>query len=164
MAAYRITSNGYVRASDGAFIPADPKNADYQAVQAWISAGNVADPQYTTAEQLANSVSAICAEAERRIDVGILVNGKPFKCDDGSMLRMSVLASALAAAAPGTTQTFMTAAGDEFTVNNAQASAISQAQIAWQGAILGKSAQLQMSPPADPTADANWPAQASISV
>ena len=34
----------FVRQSDGAFIPEDPLNADYQAVEAWIAAGNTPDP------------------------------------------------------------------------------------------------------------------------
>lgn len=36
---------GIVRALDGALIPADPGNTDWQAYQAWLEAGNTpADP------------------------------------------------------------------------------------------------------------------------
>ena len=44
---YQLTTNqngGVLRISDGAFIPADPRNADYQAYEAWVAAGNTADP------------------------------------------------------------------------------------------------------------------------
>jgi hypothetical protein len=32
------------RVSDGAFIPADPENRDYQAYLVWVAAGNTAAP------------------------------------------------------------------------------------------------------------------------
>jgi hypothetical protein len=108
------------------------------------------------------TVADVRTEAERRISKGILVNGKPFRCDDGSVLRMRNLKDALATAPVGTTQTFNTAAGDTFTVNAAQAAAISDAQINWQGAILAASASLQASPPADPTLDQHWPVQTTL--
>jgi hypothetical protein len=45
MAAYAFTSDGAVkRAADGAFIPPDPRNADYQVFLFWQAAGNTPDP------------------------------------------------------------------------------------------------------------------------
>lgn len=50
MAEYQIVQgfegepDGYRRASDGAAIPGDPSNRDYQIVQVWIAAGNEPDP------------------------------------------------------------------------------------------------------------------------
>jgi hypothetical protein len=46
MAAYRLVtgSDCIQRTSDGAFIPNDPGNRDWQAYQAWLAAGNTPDP------------------------------------------------------------------------------------------------------------------------
>ncbi len=35
-----LMADGIVRDADGAFIPADPRNIDWQAYQAWLKAGN----------------------------------------------------------------------------------------------------------------------------
>jgi hypothetical protein len=123
--------------------------------------------QVTRAQALVEAgykIDAVRAEAEKRIASGVLINAKAFRADDVSTGRMDRLASALAAAPPGTTQTFNTAAGDAFTVDAAQAAAIYAAQVNWQGAILAASAALQADPPADPAADANWPAKPSVTV
>lgn len=37
---YKLTHDGVIQRSDGAFIPADPGNADYREYQAWLAAGN----------------------------------------------------------------------------------------------------------------------------
>jgi hypothetical protein len=41
-------ANGIIRTSDGAFIPADPDNTDYQAYLKWISEGNTPLPAENT--------------------------------------------------------------------------------------------------------------------
>lgn len=42
---YTLTSRpGVIRDSDGAAIPADPRNADWQVYQQWIAAGNTPSP------------------------------------------------------------------------------------------------------------------------
>lgn len=61
MAAYRLTSGSTViRESDGAFIPDDPGNRDWQTYQAWLKAGNTADPvpSATLAQQAAVMLAA----------------------------------------------------------------------------------------------------------
>lgn len=41
---YRLTSGGAVRLSDGAHIPADPKNRDYAEYLAWVGGGGDPEP------------------------------------------------------------------------------------------------------------------------
>ena len=41
---YRLTDGGVIRLSDGASIPADERNSDYQAFLAWQAAGGVPIP------------------------------------------------------------------------------------------------------------------------
>ena len=45
-AAYTVKLNGMIqRASDGAWIPPDLRNADYREYQDWIAAGNTPDQE-----------------------------------------------------------------------------------------------------------------------
>lgn len=45
MALYKLTSGTMViRTTDGVFIPADTRNGDYAAYQAWLGLGNTPDP------------------------------------------------------------------------------------------------------------------------
>jgi hypothetical protein len=42
---YQLTAGDLIlRAEDGASIPPDPANTDYQAFLAWVEAGNMPDP------------------------------------------------------------------------------------------------------------------------
>ncbi len=42
---YQLTKGtNVIRTSDGASIPPDPRNADYQAYRAWVASGNTATP------------------------------------------------------------------------------------------------------------------------
>jgi len=45
MADYRLTANdSVIRTADGAGIPPDPANSDWQAYQRWLADGGVPDP------------------------------------------------------------------------------------------------------------------------
>lgn len=61
--AYQLTSNPNIiqRLNDGAFIPNDPANADWRTYQAWVAAGNVAEPvpAPTQAQLNAEAASAV---------------------------------------------------------------------------------------------------------
>lgn len=41
---YTLSASGVIRDSDGANIPNDPRNADWQQYQTWITAGNTPQP------------------------------------------------------------------------------------------------------------------------
>lgn len=46
MSAYQLTAGGVRREADGALIPNDAANADWQRYLAWVADGNAADPIY----------------------------------------------------------------------------------------------------------------------
>jgi hypothetical protein len=89
---YTLTSGmGVIRDADHAAIPADPRNADWQAYQAWLAAGNsptpcVAPPAPITSMQVAststpavNGSYAIDPAAQQKVQAISLyaqINGK----------------------------------------------------------------------------------------
>jgi hypothetical protein len=61
MTMYQLTDSAVVRLADNAWIPAEPKNCDFQAYLEWVGEGNTATPaavpptpvELTPAEKLA---------------------------------------------------------------------------------------------------------------
>ena len=106
----------------------------------------------------------VSAEAERRIGVGILVDGKAFRSDDVSVARVQQMRDAfIANMVDQNGVTFRTAAGDDFTLTSqAQAEAIYFELIAYRGAVLSASANLQDDLPSDFSNDSYWPGKPAI--
>jgi hypothetical protein len=59
MADYQLTANANVifRSADGAHIPNDPNNRDWQDYQTWVASGNTADPYVPPAPPPVTTVS-----------------------------------------------------------------------------------------------------------
>lgn len=65
MTMYRLTSTPHIiqRVSDGASIPADPDNRDYQEYLAWVEAGNTPEPYEPPPPPVPQSVTRFQARA-----------------------------------------------------------------------------------------------------
>lgn len=60
MSTYQLTSGtSVIRTTDGALIPNDPANTDWQKYQAWVAAGNTADPYVPPAPPPVTQVTAV---------------------------------------------------------------------------------------------------------
>lgn len=101
---YSLTQSGQnVQRSDGAFIPSDPSNTDYQAYLAWVAAGNTPTPVLLSAAQQ-QQIAALSAACQACIFAGFTSNALgaahtyPAKSLDQQNLSASVLASLM----PGT--------------------------------------------------------------
>lgn len=68
---YKLTSSpGILRIADGAFIPADPDNADYAAYLEWLEAGNAPQPVDPPTQQQQEEIKRkLLAEAMVKRDV-----------------------------------------------------------------------------------------------
>ncbi|MDF1749945.1 MAG: hypothetical protein P1V34_13820 [Alphaproteobacteria bacterium] len=111
-------------------------------------------------------VREIRFEAERRIAMGILVNGSPFRCDDVSMQRVGEIVQAFGeglVAEDGVR--FSTAAGVMMTLKSeTQVRSIFDAMRRYRSACLAASALLQSNPPANSADDSYWPGQEIVAL
>jgi hypothetical protein len=66
MADYRLAANGVIRTSDGAFIPTDTRNRDWNAYLAWAAVPNTPDPipVPVLADYQASAIARVNAMAE----------------------------------------------------------------------------------------------------
>jgi len=82
---YQLTNTTTILRADGASIPADPANIDYQAYQAWLAAGNTPTPapapsaaqiiaQFETAVQAALDAQAVAWNYESILSAASYAN------------------------------------------------------------------------------------------
>lgn len=99
MMLYRLTLNGITRLNDGAFIPNNLGNRDYQAYMAWCEAGNEAEPLHSLGDAQALKLAELDAACAAAILAGFDSDALgqhhhyPAKLTDQSNLQASVLAS-----------------------------------------------------------------------
>lgn len=95
MAAYQESrnQNGYLvgvkRASDGAFVPADDANIDYQAYKAWVVSGNSPDPdpKFTIDAIREHQWELVKAQRDNRKSGGVFVDSFWIHTDDPSRIQ-----------------------------------------------------------------------------
>lgn len=81
---YKIAENGVIRLSDGAYIPNNPSNRDWNAYQDWLAtdpSNNIAAEQYTVAELKAAKKIEIDRLRDDAINGGVTHNGYDFDSD-----------------------------------------------------------------------------------
>lgn len=61
--AYKLAAAGIKRLSDGAFIPSNPSNVDWQEYLKWLAEGNVPEPAQTPEEVAAEEAAAAAEKA-----------------------------------------------------------------------------------------------------
>lgn len=83
--AYKLTEDdSVIRLSDGAVIPADPGNKDWQAYQEWLAGGGVPEPVHTQEELIERTIAAIAAKRYEVETGGMMWNDWPVHTDRDS--------------------------------------------------------------------------------
>lgn len=80
---YKLSENGVIRLADGAFVPEETRNSDYQAYQAWLGAGNTPEPadEPSLAQARAAATARACAEIDRQMAASGLIPQSQFAAE-----------------------------------------------------------------------------------
>lgn len=81
---YKLSSHGVIRLSDGAYVPDDLQNADWQEYKSWLSAGHIALPEKTTDEVSAE----VTASYEQSLDNFLDGVAKSYRYSDRTRLAL----------------------------------------------------------------------------
>ena len=157
---YKLCQTGAIRLSDGANIPEDSGNRDWQECQQWLAEGNTPDPAESHAEITARMWDAIKAERDRRKAGGVKVGAKWFHSDDGSRIQQMGLVM-MGAGIPANLQ-WKTMDGSFITMTQTLASQVFQAVAASDQAIFtaAETHRVAMEASADPASydySGGWP-------
>ncbi len=158
---YKLAKFGVIRLSDGANIPEDTGNRDWQEYQDWLAEGNTPDPVESVTEVKARKWEAIKAERDRRKAGGVKVGTKWFHSDDGSRIQQTGLVM-MGASIPANLQ-WKTMDGSFITMTQTLASQVFQAVAAGDQAIFAaaETHRVAMEASADPASydySTGWPA------
>lgn len=89
---YKLATNSIIRMADGAYIPLDPRNADYRAYQAWLALGNT--PQPIDPPTLAEKTAQIDAQRDAKLMLGVAWNAHIWRTDDVFQAQLTSLIAA----------------------------------------------------------------------
>lgn len=96
---YKINSPaGVIRIGDGATIPTDPRNSDYQRYLSWLAAGNTPLPAYTLPELKQQKIAEIDAACKTAIYAMFTSNAlgpvHTYPCNDRDQQNLAAVVTA----------------------------------------------------------------------
>lgn len=105
---YKLTpSSSIIRTSDGAYIPADPRNQDHQAYLAWVADGNTPQPvdQPTLQQTQGSQIVLLYAAYQAAIAQNITITTaggvtKPFQADQAAINNLQAMLAAFPTSVP----------------------------------------------------------------
>lgn len=85
MADYKLATNGVIKTANGAFVPQDVKNRDWNEYLAWAAGGGTADPLYSLAEKRINRKEDVDRKEESIIEGGVSFGGNTYNARNSDL-------------------------------------------------------------------------------